>query len=42
LDCAFGLTDEFRVPGDGHPNGAMHSRWAECIGDALGELESLD
>ena len=31
VDCAFELTDDMKVPGEGHPNGAMNTRWAACI-----------
>jgi hypothetical protein len=31
VDCAFPLTKALQVPGEGHPNGAMNSRWAECV-----------
>lgn len=36
-DCALDLTPEFQVPGDVHPNAAMHARYAECIRDQLGD-----
>jgi len=29
--CAFPLTPEMRVRGEGHPNPRMHTRWARCI-----------
>lgn len=35
IDCAYDLTNEMRVPGEGHPNGTMNTRWAECISDAM-------
>ncbi len=37
VDCAFpDMTDaRYTVPGEGHPNGRMHSRWARCIEPAL-------
>lgn len=31
VDCAFPLTKALQVPGEGHPNGAMNARWAECV-----------
>ncbi len=31
IDCAFPMSREMKVPGEGHPNGKMHARWAECI-----------
>jgi hypothetical protein len=42
-DCAFPDMAEarFTVPGEGHPNGRMHTRWAQCIEPALrAELEA--
>jgi lysophospholipase L1-like esterase len=39
-DCVAPLTEEWIVPGDGHPNGAMHARWANCIAEELGEFLS--
>lgn len=35
VDCNFRLTPERRVKGERHPNEIVHSRWADCIGDAL-------
>lgn len=37
VDCVFpDMTDpRFSVPGEGHPNGRMHTRWARCIEPAL-------
>jgi hypothetical protein len=35
IDCKYPLTDEMRVQGEGHPNGKMHSLWAQCIQDGL-------
>ncbi|MCU0782905.1 MAG: hypothetical protein MUF81_02430 [Verrucomicrobia bacterium] len=35
LDCSHPMTADLRVPGEGHPNGRLHSLWAECIGDRL-------
>jgi hypothetical protein len=37
-DCAFELTPELQVPGDVHPNGEMHARYAECIRTQLGDV----
>ncbi len=31
IDCSVPLTDEFRVPVDGHPNGRVNSLWSQCI-----------
>lgn len=36
VDCAFRLTADLRVPGDPHPNGLMHARYAECLAQGLG------
>ncbi len=33
--CIEALTPDLIVPGDGHPNGVLTSRWADCIGKAL-------
>lgn len=35
IDCSYPLTSDMRVPGEGHPNGLMNSRWAKCVADAL-------
>jgi hypothetical protein len=37
LDCGYDITDEMQVPGEGHPNGKMNTRWANCISAGLGE-----
>jgi hypothetical protein len=42
VDCAFPLTDDLRVPGDGHPNGLMHTRYADCIAETLFPLIGHD
>ena len=34
IDCAYPLTPEMQVPGDNHPNGTMHTLWANCIAEA--------
>ena len=40
LDC--GLPYEgMIVPGEGHPNGDMNTRWVDCIADALGDQLGL-
>jgi hypothetical protein len=31
VDCVEPLTPEMKVPGEGHPNGAMNTVWADCI-----------
>jgi hypothetical protein len=35
IDCAYDITDEMRVFGDGHPNAKMNTVFADCISDAL-------
>ncbi len=35
VDCAHPLTEEMVVKGEGHPNGAMNSKWASCIEDFI-------
>lgn len=35
IDCALALTPDAVVPRDGHPNGASHAKYAECIDEAL-------
>jgi hypothetical protein len=35
VDCAVTLTPELIVPGDGHPNAKVTSRWSACIARAL-------
>ena len=35
VDCAFELTEDMKVPGEGHPNGEMNTRWAACIAAGL-------
>lgn len=35
IDCVYNLTDELKVPGEGHPNGKMNALWTECIADWL-------
>jgi len=35
LNCSFPLTRDMIVTGDGHPNGRMNSKWADCIGRYL-------
>jgi len=37
IDCDFPLTRSMVIPGDVHPNGAMHAHWAACILRALAE-----
>jgi hypothetical protein len=38
LECVRPLTEENRIPGEGHPNGALNSVWAQCISDGLPRL----
>jgi len=35
IDCVYNLTDELKVPGEGHPNGKMNALWTECIAASL-------
>lgn len=35
LNCSFPLTRDMIVIGDGHPNGKMNTKWADCIGNYL-------
>lgn len=41
VDCAYPIDPSMKVPGEGHPNGRMHARWAECIGDKIAALLPL-
>ena len=41
IDCNYPLTEEMRVPGEGHPNGRMNSLWAQCIQRGLGNQIAL-
>ena len=38
IDCNFPLDEETQVAGEGHPNGLMHTRWAERICPAIREM----
>lgn len=38
LDCVQPLTEENRIPGEGHPKGELNSVWAECISAQLPDL----
>jgi hypothetical protein len=38
IDCVRPLTEENRIPGEGHPNGALNSVWAECISSEMPRL----
>lgn len=40
IDCTLGLKthklpEDMKVPGEGHPNEKMNTRWAQCISDSL-------
>jgi hypothetical protein len=35
VDCAFEITEDARVAGEGHPNGKMNTLWSQCISTAL-------
>jgi hypothetical protein len=35
VDCTSPVTRDLVVPLDGHPNGRMHTRYADCVSDAL-------
>ena len=36
VDCDFPATPDLLVGGiGGHPNGALHARWADCIAERL-------
>lgn len=37
-NCVFPMTADKVVKGEGHPNGAMNSQWAECLSNPLAEL----
>lgn len=37
INCIYPIPPEMRVPGDMHPNGKIHSLYAECISEALNE-----
>lgn len=37
IDCVYNMSNKMRVPGEGHPNGKMNTRWAECISASLDE-----
>jgi hypothetical protein len=34
-DCVVPITPALRVPGEGHPNGTVNARWAECVEKTL-------
>jgi hypothetical protein len=35
VDCHHEMTEDLKVPGEGHPNGKLHAIWARCILSAL-------
>jgi len=35
IDCSYEMTDDMRVPGEGHPNAKMNGLWAQCISNKL-------
>lgn len=37
INCSFDLKPEYTVPGDGHPNDAMNTRYADCIAAGIAE-----
>ena len=42
VDCAHDITEEMKVPGEGHPNGRMNTLWAGCISNALAARFGID
>ena len=42
VDCAFPLTSEMKVRGVGHPNGKMHTLWADCIAKKIDGYLKVD
>ena len=38
VDCVRPLDEKSRIPGEGHPNGALNTAWAECISEKLPDL----
>lgn len=46
VDCTLPIPPEMRIPGDGHPNAVIHSRWSECISEKIEhrllEVKSID
>jgi hypothetical protein len=38
LDCVQPLTEDNRIPGEGHPNARLNSLWARCISEKLPDL----
>ena len=42
INCAYSLTSDKKVPGEGHPNGILNTLWYECIANALTEQNLLN
>jgi hypothetical protein len=40
LDCVEPLTEDNRIPGEGHPNARLNTVWAQCISEGLTDLSS--
>ncbi len=40
LDCVEPLTEDNRIPGEGHPNAKLNSVWAQCISEKLADPAS--
>jgi hypothetical protein len=38
VPCVFPVTEEMKVPGEGHPNGRMNTLWADRIAGAIQAL----
>ena len=41
IDCVYPSDETMRVKGEGHPNGAMNSKWASCILEGITRLRLL-
>jgi hypothetical protein len=41
IDCAHKLTDNFRVPGEGHPNERLNALWSKCIKRAINNFSFI-
>ena len=35
VDCVEPIREQDKIPGEGHPNGEVNSRWADCLSKAL-------
>ncbi len=40
LDCVEPLTEDNRIPGEGHPNAKLNTVWAQCISGGLADPSS--